>query len=149
MSRIGSLGDIPFPRIPSDLTNQEDIKAFFKAMKVIRDHMASLGFMVDKPTTKSTTSSASLSSLAKTHGVSQEALAQMVKKLKAQEKRKGKDSNPGAEEKKKKEKEKRKVDDSNPGVEEKKKKKKKRKAEDSNPGGGEKKKKKKASDDVE
>ena len=128
MSRIGSLGDIPFPRIPSDLTNQEDIKAFFKAMKVIRDHMASLGFMVDKPTTKSTTSSASLSSLAKAHGVSQEALAQMVKKLKAQEKRKGKDSNPGVEEKKKK---------------------KKRKAEDSNPGGGEKKKKKKASDDVE
>ena len=110
--------------------------------------MSSLGFMVDKPTTKSTTSSASLSSLAKAHGVSQEALAQMVKKLKAQEKRKGKDSNPGVEEKKKKEKEKRKVEDSNPGVEEKKKKK-KRKAEDSNPGGGEKKKKKKASDDVE
>ena len=117
------------------------MEAFVKAMKVIRDHLASLGFMVDKPTT----SSASLSSLAKAHGVSKEALAQMVKQLKAQEKRKGNDSNPGAEEKKK-EKEKRKGKDSKPGVEEKKKK--KRKAEDSNPGGGEKKnKKKKASDD--
>jgi len=145
LSRIGTLGDIPYPRIPSDLTNQEGIKAFFKAMQVIRDHLASLGFMVDKPTTKSTTSSASLSSLAKAHGVSKEALAKLVKKLKAQEKRKkGKDSNPGAEEKKK-EKEKRKAEDTKPGVEEKKK---KRKAEDSNPGGGEKKnKKKKASDD--
>ena len=119
---IGSLGSIPFPRIPSDLTNKEGMEAFVKAMKVIRDHLASLGFMVDK-----TTSSASLSSLAKAHGVSKEALAQMVKQLKAQEKRKGKDSKPGVEEKKKK---------------------KKRKAEDSNPGGGEKKnKKKKASDD--
>ena len=138
---IGSLGSIPFPRIPSDLTNKEGMEAFVKAMKVIRDHLASLGFMVDKPTT----SSASLSSLAKAHGVSKEALAQMVKQLKAQEKRKGKDSNPGAEEKKK-EKEKRKGKDSKPGVEEKKNK--KRKAEDSNPGGGEKKnKKKKASDD--
>lgn len=100
------------------------MKAFVEAMKVIRDHMSSLGFMVDKPTT----SSASISSLAKIHGVSPDALAQMVKQLQAQEKRKGKDSNPGGEEKKKK----------------------KRKAEDSNPSGGEKKnKKKKASDDDE
>jgi hypothetical protein len=141
LSRIGTLGDIPYPRIPSDLTNKEGMEAFVKAIKVIRDHLASLGFMVDKPTT----SSASLSSLAKAHGVSKEVLDKILKSALAKRKRKkGKDSNPGAEEKKK-EKEKRKAEDTKPGVEEKKK---KRKAEDSNPGGGEKKnKKKKASDD--
>ena len=86
--------------------------------------MASLGLMVDKPS-----SSLSISSMSKTLGVSEtflsEALAKTVKKLQ----RKTKDTHPGVEEKKKKQK-KRKAEYSNPRVEEKKKKKQKKKDED-------------------
>ena len=81
--------------------------------------MASLGLMVDKPS-----SSVSLSSISKTLGVSEEAFAKMVKKLQ----RETKDTHPGVEEKKKQKK--RKAEDSNPRVEEKKKKKQKKKDED-------------------